>query len=188
MLPPARCGPSSRESPSIASTRAPCTSRWRRRLHRHPVEVRRLAHVRDSGRPTRTARPSGCRAPRQSSSPSKTCAYFARNISGFTAVRIGVAHLRLRRPDVAQVHRLAVLARARAARCCRSMSIVPGERVRHHQRRRREVVRPHLRLHAPLEVAVARQHRRTRRGSRRGSPPRSRSGSGPLLPMHVVQP
>ena len=35
-----------------------------------------------------------------------------------------------------------------------------GERVGHHERRRGEVVRPHVRVHAALEVAVAREHRR----------------------------
>ena len=63
-----------------------------------------------------------------------------------------------------------------------------GERVGDDERRRREVVRAHLGVHAPLEVAVAAEHRR---GDER--PPRSMafetaSGSGPLLPMHVVQP
>ncbi len=43
-----------------------------------------------------------------------------------------------------------------------SMSIVPAERIGHHQRRRGEIVHLHVRVDATLEVAIARQHRHDR--------------------------
>ena len=36
---------------------------------------------------------------------------------------------------------------------------VPGQRIRHHQRRAHQVVRPHLRRYPPFEVTVPAQHR-----------------------------
>jgi hypothetical protein len=68
-----------------------------------------------------------------------------------------------------------------------SQSIVPGERVGDDERRRREVVHLHVGVDAPLEVPVARLHRDDREVGlvdRLGD----LLGSGPELPMHVVQP
>ena len=61
----------------------------------------------------------------------------------------------------------------------RSRSIRPAERVGDTQRRRREVARPHLRVDAALEVAVAREHRDDVRSSldrRRGHLADQRAG------------
>ena len=62
-----------------------------------------------------------------------------------------------------------------------------GERVGDDERRRRQVIRAHLGVDAALEVAVAAEDGRGDErplldGLRHGS------GSGPLLPMHVVHP
>ena len=67
-------------------------------------------------------------------------------------------NLALGRPDVLQVHRPPV--GARAERLGGQVDVHrPGQRVGHHQRRRGEVVRAHVLLDAALEVAVAAQHR-----------------------------
>ena len=63
-----------------------------------------------------------------------------------------------------------------------------GERVGDDERRRREVVGAHLLLNAPFEVAVAAQHRRDDEVARFDFGADTSSGSGPLLPMQVVQP
>jgi hypothetical protein len=63
-----------------------------------------------------------------------------------------------------------------------------GERVGHHQRRRGEVVGAHVRVDAALEVAVARQHRHRDEVVARLIACEIGSGSGPELPMQVVQP
>ena len=63
-----------------------------------------------------------------------------------------------------------------------------GERVGDDERRRREVVRAHLGVDAPLEVAVAAEHRGGDERARRSIAFETGSGSGPLLPMQVVQP
>ena len=61
-------------------------------------------------------------------------------------------------PDVLEVHRLAVLVLAQ--RLVVEIDVHrPGERVGHAQRRRGQVVHLHVGVDAPLEVAVARQHR-----------------------------
>ena len=64
----------------------------------------------------------------------------------------------LRGPDVAQVDGLAV--RVFAQRVVGEVEIGrPGEGVGHYQRWRGQIRRPHLRVDAALEVAVATQHR-----------------------------
>ena len=64
-----------------------------------------------------------------------------------------------RRPDVAQIDGLAVLALAQ--RLLRQVHVdVAGERVGDNERRRGEIVRLHIGVDATLEVAVARQHGR----------------------------
>ena len=67
------------------------------------------------------------------------------------------------------------------------MSIVPGERVGDDQRRRGQVVHLDVGVDAALEVAVAGQHRDDGQVGvvDRGG---DSSGSGPELPMQVVQP
>ncbi len=68
-------------------------------------------------------------------------------------------HLVGRRPQVAQVHRPPV--GPRAQRVVRQVDVDgPGEGERHHQRRRGQIVGPHQRVDARLEVAVAAQDRR----------------------------
>ena len=62
------------------------------------------------------------------------------------------------RPDVAQVHLLALV--VGAERRAHQIDIhVAGERIGDNERRGSEVVRAHVRVHAALEVAVARKHR-----------------------------
>ena len=63
-----------------------------------------------------------------------------------------------------------------------------GERVGDDERRRREVVGAHLLLDAAFEVAVAAQHRRDDEVAFASTSADTSSGSGPLLPMQVVQP
>ena len=68
-------------------------------------------------------------------------------------------HLFLARPDLVQVNRIAVA--IRADRLGRQVKVYrAGQRIGHHQRRRGQVVGPHRGVDAPLEVAVAAQHRR----------------------------
>ena len=63
-----------------------------------------------------------------------------------------------------------------------------GQRVGDHQRRRREVVHLHVGVDAALEVAVAREHRGDREVVVVDGLAEISSGSGPELPMQVVQP
>ena len=85
----------------------------------------------------------------------------AREHLGLHRVLDRVVDLALRRPDVAQVDRLAV--GALAERLGGEVDVhAAGERVGDHQRRRGEVVHLHLGVDPALEVPVARQHRRDR--------------------------
>ncbi len=69
-----------------------------------------------------------------------------------------VADLAVARPDVPEVDRLAVAARAQ--RFGGQVDVGgAGDRVGDHERRRGQVVHLHFGVHAALEVAVARQHR-----------------------------
>ena len=63
-----------------------------------------------------------------------------------------------------------------------------GERVRDHERRRRQVARPDQRVDPALEVPVARQHGHDREVVLVVTAFATSSGSGPEFPMHVVQP
>ena len=66
--------------------------------------------------------------------------------------------LALRRPDVPEVHRRAL--RILAERLGGQIDLhLAGERIGDNKRRRRQIVGADLRLNAPLEVAVAAQHR-----------------------------
>ena len=68
-------------------------------------------------------------------------------------------HLRLRRPDVAQVDVLPIIPLPERLRL--QIDVHPArQRVRNDQRRRGEVIRADLRVDAALEVAVAREHGR----------------------------
>ena len=126
----------------------------RLRLARHPVEVRRAAHVRRVRRPTRRARPPGTGRSRHCSSPVKTSAYVRVNISFCTDVGDDLVDLLRRRPEVVQVDVVPVV--VLAERLVEEVDVhASGERVRDDERRRREVVRLHLGMDARLEVAVA---------------------------------
>ncbi len=127
------------------------------RLERQPFEERRVADV---GRVVVPLEPLARRARQRSPS-----------VVAVEHVRVlGPEHLRLHRlqhrlldfalgrPDVLQKDRLAVAIRAERFR--RQVDLhLPGERVRHDERRRRQVVGAHLRLDASLEIPVAAQHR-----------------------------
>ena len=74
-----------------------------------------------------------------------------------------IVHFADRRPDFLQVHRFAFGVVAHGI-------LVPvdvhrtGEGIGHHQRRAGQVVRPHIGMHAPLEVAVAAENRTDHEG------------------------
>ena len=71
----------------------------------------------------------------------------------------GFTHFRLRRPDVAQVDGVALAVFAQ--RFGGQVDIHGArQRVSHHQRRRRQVIRAHLGMHAALKIAIAGKHRR----------------------------
>ena len=70
-----------------------------------------------------------------------------------------IGDLLRRRPDVAEMDRVAVL--VVAERLVDEVDLQrAGERIGDHQRRRGEVVGAHVRIDAALEIAVAREHRR----------------------------
>ncbi len=70
-----------------------------------------------------------------------------------------IGHFLIGRPDVFQIDGLAVLTGADGI--FRDVDLHrTGKGVGHHQHRAGQVVRPHQRMHAAFEVAVARQHRR----------------------------
>ena len=71
-------------------------------------------------------------------------------------MRHRIGDLAVRRPDIPEINRLAIPALAERI-LCQIGADRPGERVRHNERRRGEVIGPHLGVDAPLEIAVARQ-------------------------------
>ena len=145
------------ESPSSASTRAPAMSASGAGCAAC-LEERRLLHVGGLAVPGVEARAAARRRPPVRRHRSNTSAY-----SAGTSRR----HARARRRG----HLVARSARRRAGRragpsgpcpsgsVVRSTSTRPGERVGHDERRRGEVVGLHLGVDAPLEVAVAGEHR-----------------------------
>ena len=147
------------ESPSTASTRAPWMSASapgafgmasKNGGFRTYVDVSS-----QTVRPALRAPASAC----QRASPSKTSPYAFWNCSGLHGLRHRGADFLGRRPDVRQEDGLAVL--AGAERLLREIDVHPArERVRDDERRRREVVHLDLRVDAPLEVAVSREHGR----------------------------
>ena len=109
------------------------------------------------------------------------------NISRFTDFFTAACTSGVGRPDVAQEHILAGLVLAERLR--QEIDIhAAGQRVRHHQRRRRQIVRLHQRIHAAFEIAIAGEHARPRSDFPCVTAAATSSGSGPLLPMQVVQP
>ena len=98
-----------------------------------------------------------------------------------------VGDLARARPEVAKEDVVPVA--VRAERLVDEVDVHPArERVGDDERRRGEVVRLHLRVDARLEVPVAREHRRRRRGRPPRSPSEIGPASGPEFPMQVVQP
>ena len=69
-----------------------------------------------------------------------------------------VVHFLLRRPDILEVNRLAIAARADGF-FRQILTDGAGQRIGHHQRRGSEVIGAHIGMHAALEVAIARKHR-----------------------------
>ena len=168
------------ESPSTASTRAPMTSASGFGSALQALEERRLVDVRgvvvpgEQGAGRRGHLAASARRPRRRGRTRVS------NMSGVDARRDRVAHLLRRRPDVAQVHRLAVGARAERLRGQVDVDRA-GQRVGDHQRRRGEVARAHLRVDAALEVAVAARAPRRPPGRSPRRPRRPASGSGPRV-------
>jgi len=119
-------------------------------------------------------------------SPSNASPYAFLKCAGFTAVPTASATSSGRRPDVLEVHGRA--APVRAERLGREVLVhLARERVRDDERGRSEVVHLDLRVDAPLEVAVAREDARDDEVACAHASDTA-SGSGPELPMHVVQP
>ena len=170
------------------------------RQHARAGDVRRAAPAASSG-PRRTAG-CGCRsnrAPRRSgspvgtgsvfqrSSPLKTSAYCSRNISEVTDAQHRLLNLALGRPEVAQIDRLRRPGRCRAARSSDRASCARRAR----RRRRAAATRGSSRAPAaecgPSKLRLPLSTDATTR-LRASTSADTSSGSGPLLPMHVVQP
>ena len=95
---------------------------------------------------------------RQLASPLNTSAYFLAKICLVTFLRMNVADLLVRRPDVLQEDLLALL--IDAERLLRKIDIHrAGDGVGDDERRRGEIVGAHVGVDAAFEVAIARQHR-----------------------------
>ena len=105
---------------------------------------------------------------------------------GVHAAGDGGADFGLGGPNLFEHHRLAV--GAGAERLFRQVDVHrAGQGVGHHQRRAGQVVGFDVRADAAFEVAVAAEHRRHHQVLRSTSAAMA-SGSGPLLPMQVMQP
>ena len=145
------------ESPSITSTRAPRMSEIGRGGRLEPSEKRRLVDIR------------GLLVPREQRALADRNRVPARiavehigvlllELLGLERARHGVRDLLLRRPHVAQIDRLAVS--PLAERLLVEIDVHrAGERVRHHQRRRGQIVRACVRIDSSFEIAIAGQHR-----------------------------
>ncbi len=90
-------------------------------------------------------------------------------------------------PDVAQEDGLAGLVLAEGV-VVEVVVDAAGERVGDDQRRRHEVVGAHVGVDAAFEVAIAAEHGDGDQAVLFDGLARRRSGSGPELPMQVVQP
>src|SRR5690606_29948957 len=126
-------------------------------LHRHAVEVRRVLDV--GGRLVPLERLAFRRLDLVPAAVAlEHVGVVLREQFGANGRGDGVADLLVGRPDVAQVDVVAVAVLAQ--RLGGQVDVDrAGDGVGHHQRRRGEVVHLHFRVHAALEVAVARQHR-----------------------------
>ena len=129
----------------------------RRRGHRHAFEERRATDVGRVGIPVEAA------ALRHVQHPPALIAFEHPGVRAPEHVRVHraqhrVLDLLLGWPDVLEVDRIAreVLAKRLRGEILRDPT---GKRVGHHERRRRKVVRPHVLLNAPLEIAIPAQHR-----------------------------
>ena len=119
-------------------------------------------------------------------SPSVTVAYCLRNMVESMRGVDGVGDLLLGGPDVAQIDGLAGLVLAQRVGG-EVVADVAGERVGDHQRRRHQVICADLGRDSALEVAIAGEH--GDRDEEWSSMAFETSvGSGPELPMQVVQP
>ena len=145
------------ESPSIASARAPVIARMPGGSIVMPSKYGGFFTYVDFSSHAYVS-PVGTSSACHCSSPLKTSAYCFWKNSRFTLRATSSCDFLRRRPDVAQEDRPV---RADADRLAREVEVhAAGERVRDDERRRREIVEPRVRIDAPLEVAIARQHRR----------------------------
>ena len=116
-----------------------------------------------------------------------TLAYCARNISGERHAATVSFTSGWRGPDFAEENRLAVP--PAADRLIHDVHIHrAGQGVRHHQRRAGQIIGFHEWIDAALEIAIARKHRRRPPDRGFSTALAIACGSGPLLPMQVVQP
>ena len=128
----------------------------RRQLAGHAVEVRRAPHV--GGRLVPSERVGGLAAQLLPRRIAVVQAARAVCVQRFVhARRHERVDLRIGRPDVGQMHRRAVC--ARAERVVQQIHVHRArQRVGDHERGRGQVVLRHVRRDAPFEVAIARQH------------------------------
>ena len=70
-----------------------------------------------------------------------------------------IANLILTGPDIAQKHRIAIPIQPYRLRSQIQIH-PPRQRISHNQRRRRQIIRLHMRMHATFKIAIATQHRR----------------------------
>ena len=71
-----------------------------------------------------------------------------------------IANLILTGPDIAQKHRIAIPIHPYRLRSQIQIH-PPRQGIRHNQRRRRQIIRLHMRMHATFKIAIATQHRRS---------------------------
>ena len=145
-------------SPSTASTRALRDILHRRGLHAPCRRSTERAGCRWNLAPTRRSRPWGRRGRASARLPEKLRRSYFVNISEVIDCCIASSTSRCDRPDVGQIHRLAVS--AFAERIFAQIDVdAPGQRERDHQRRRHQIVRAHFGVDASFKVAIAREHR-----------------------------
>ena len=127
------------------------------RLHGHAIEVGRVADVGGVVRP-RIELAGGYGDALPVLVAGEHVAIAALEHLRVDGIPHGVGDFLRTRPDVAEIDRLAVP--TRAERFGVEVDVRgAGEREGHDQRRRGKEVHLHFRVHAPLEIAVARQHR-----------------------------
>ena len=128
-----------------------------RQFHRHALEIGRVLHVGRAGIPAvGVALGLDLDGLPLIGAPEHVAIPLQEHLPRDDAVD-GVVDLLLRRPDVLQVHRLAVAACPQRLR--RQIDAgAAGQRIGHHQRRAGQVVGADIGVHPALEVAVTRQH------------------------------